>query len=259
MNKYTLITGGASGLGLDLSKLFAKDKNNLLLVSSNQKNLDNAKELLEKEYGVKVEVLALDLTNPDNFRKVKEFTDSKDIFVNNLVNCAGFGECKDFKDMDPDLQVKMVELDCNCPLYLMNVYAKEMLKNNEGKILNISSVAAFFPGPFMSTYHACKAFLLNLSEGVGREFKGTNVSVTSVCPGPFDSGFLSRAGNYYTFSKSKVLPSKKVAEISYKAMQKRKVTKIIGGSFKLLIFFSRFVSRKMIIDSSAKTIKKGGK
>ena len=245
----------ASDLGLELSKRFAKDKNNLLIISSNITNLNNAKKDIESEFGVDVKVLALDLSNPDNFVKVKNFTDENDIFVNNLVNCAGFGDCTDFQDMDIDLQHRMAELNCNCPLCLMNVYVKDMLKNNEGKIMNISSIAAFFPGPYMSTYHASKAFLLNLSEGVARELKGTNVHLISICPGPFNSGFLSKAKNYKAFESIKPLSANEVADISYKGYQKNKNLLIIGFKNKLMIFFSRFVSRKMVADTSAKTIK----
>ena len=140
MEKYTLITGGASGLGLELSKLFAQDGNNLFLVSSNIKNLESAKELIEKDSGVKIHILAVDLTNPDNFLQVKEYSDKNDLFINNLVNCAGFGDRTDFKDMDINRQIKMVELNCNAPLYLMRVYLDNMLKYEEGHILNISSI-----------------------------------------------------------------------------------------------------------------------
>ena len=255
MNKYTLITGGASGLGLDLSRLFAKDHNNLFLVSSNINNLNNAKQELESAYGVDVKVLALDLTNPDNFKKVKEFSDDNNMFVNTLVNCAGFGDCKDFKDMDPDLQVKMIELNCNCPLYLMNVYIKDMLKNNEGQILNISSIAAFMPGPYMCTYHASKAFLNNLSDAIWRELKGTNVYLTTLCPGPFESGFVSKAHNDYTFSKMKPIPSSKVAEIGYEALKKHKSMKVIGFKNRVMLFATKLAPRKMVVDVSAKQLK----
>ena len=255
MNKYTLITGGASGLGLDLSRLFAKDGHNLFLVSSNINNLNNAKKELESTYGVDVKTLQLDLSNPDNFKKIKEYTDSNDMFINYLVNSAGFGDCKDFKDMDPDLQVKMIELNCNCPLYLMNVYVKDMLKNNEGHIVNISSIAAFIPGPFMCTYHASKAFLLNLSEAIARELKGTPVKLTTICPGPFNSGFVAKAHNDYTFKKIKPISSKEVADISYQAMKKNKTLKVIGFKNKMMILACRFAPRKMIVDVSAKQLK----
>ena len=256
MNKYTLITGASSGLGFELAKLFSEEKNNLLLISSNKENLEHAKEHLEKEIDVDIKVLAVDLSNPDNFKEVKEFTDSNDMFINNLVNCAGFGNRTDFVEMDIDKQIKMVELNCNAPMYLMHSYLPAMIEAKKGHILNISSIAAFVPGPFMSTYHASKAFLTNLSEGIERELKGTGVKLTTVCPGPFDSGFVGKAGNEYTFSKIKPMSTKKVALVSYKALKKNKSFKVIGFKNKLMMFFTRFVPRKLVTDTSANQIKK---
>ena len=86
MNKYTLITGASSGLGFELAKLFSREKNDLLLISSNEDNLKHAKEELSKETDVDIKVLAVDLSNPDNFKLVKEFTDSNNMFVSNLIN-----------------------------------------------------------------------------------------------------------------------------------------------------------------------------
>lgn len=257
MKKYTLITGGASGLGLELSKRFAEDKNNLVLISSNIDKLTTAKEMLEKEYGVEVLVLALDLSNNQNFSKVKDFVEKNDIKVNNLVNCAGIGDCTDFKDMDIDKQIRTVELNCNCPMYLMRLFINDMIKENEGHILNINSIAAFIPGPFMSTYHASKIFFLYMSEAIERELKGTNVKVTSICPGPFASDFVNKAHNDYTFSKMKPLSTEKVADITYKAFKKNKSLKIIGFKNKLMMFATRFAPRKFVTDASAKQIKKG--
>lgn len=256
MEKYTLITGASSGLGFELSKLFGLDKNNLLLVSSNKDNLEHAKEQLEKEIDVDIKVLAVDLSNRDNFKQVKEFTDSNDMFINNLVNCAGFGDRTDFVEMDIDKQIKMVELNCNAPMYLMHAYLPAMIEAKEGHILNISSIASFVPGPFMCTYHATKAFLTNLSEGIERELKGTGVKLTTVCPGPFDSGFVGKAGNEYTFSKIKPMSTKKVALVSYKALKKSKSFKVIGFKNKLMMFFTRFVPRKLVTNTSASQIKK---
>lgn len=255
MKEYALITGGASGLGKDLSILFAKDGINLFLVSSNKNNLENAKKELNEKYDVDIHILPLDLSDPNNFPKVKEYSDKNSLKIKYLVNCAGFGDRTDFKDMDIVKQIKMVELNCNAPLYLMREYVNDMINDHDGYILNVASTASFFPGPYMCTYHATKSFLLNLSEGIGRELKGTGVSVSTICPGPFESGFVEKAGNYHTFSISKVYPSDVVAQMSYDLMKKRKSLKIIGFKNKSLVFFSKFVSRKMIVDSSAKILK----
>ena len=149
----------------------------------------------------------------------------------------------------------MVELNCNAPMYLMHEYLKDMLHNNEGHILNISSIAAFVPGPYMCTYHATKAFLTNLSESITRELKGTGVKVTTINPGPFESGFVKKAGNDYTFSKIKPISARKVAEISYKCMKKGKSFKVIGFKNRLMMLLTRFVPRKLVTNTSANQIK----
>lgn len=255
MKKYTLITGGASGLGIELSKRFAKDKHDLLLISSNLDKLNAAKEELEKEYGVEVRVLALDLSDNRNFNKVKEYVENNNIKVNNLINCAGFGDRTDFKDMDIDKQIRMIELNCNCPLYLMRLFVNDMINEKEGHIMNINSIAAFFPGPYMCTYHASKAFLLNISEAIERELKGTNVKLTTICPGPFTSDFVAKAHNDYTFKKIKPIPASKVADISYEAFNKNKSLRVIGFKNRLLIFLTRLVPRKLVTNGSVGNIK----
>ena len=253
-DKYALITGGASGLGKELAILFAKEGINLYLVSSNPKNLEAAKEEL-KQYKVNVETLALDLSKPENFPKVRQYSKEKGLDIEYLVNCAGFGDQTDFKEMDIDRQLQMVELNSNCPMYLMRDYINDFLLKNSGHILNIASIASFFPGPYMCTYHATKAFLLNISEAINRELKGTNVHVTTVCPGPFTSGFVARAHNDYVFKKNKPIPALKVAEVSIKAMKKKKAVQVVGFKNKLTIFASRFFPRNFITNTSAHTLK----
>lgn len=260
MKKFTLITGGASGLGKDLAHLFAKDHNNLLLVSSNQNNLDNAKkELLETYKDIEVLTLKVDLSKPENLKQVSDFTTKEDLFINQLVNCSGFGDSKDFKDMDIERQIKMTELNCTCPLYLAHFYLQDMLKNNEGGIMNIASIAGFMAAPFMCTYHATKAYILLLGEAIDTELKGTNVHLTSICPGPFDSNFVNVANSQYEFNKIKTMTSEKVAKLAYKAYKKEKRISVIGFKNKLLTFAIRFVPRKLVNNIAASIMKEKNK
>lgn len=257
--KTTLITGAASGLGKEFAKLYAKDNNNLLLVDIDENELKNVQSELKKEFSnIEIDIMIADLSSKDELRKVFEYSQSKEYFVNNLVNCAGFGDRTDFKDMDVEKQLKMTDVDCNALLYFTRVYLDDMLKNDEGHIINISSIAGFLPGPYMCTYHACKAFVLLLGEAISYEIRKTNVKLLTLCPGPFKSKFVEKAHNDYTFSKIKPVTAAKVAEFGYRKSLKGKKLAIVGFKNKLTIFITRFFPRSIVTASSAKTMKKNG-
>ncbi len=257
--KTTLITGSANGLGKEFAKLYAKDNNNLLLVDIDENELKKVQNELKKEFSnIEVDILVADLSSKDDLRKVFEYSQSKEYFVNNLVNCAGFGDRTDFKDMDVEKQLKMTDVDCNALLYFTRIYLDDMLKNDEGHIINISSIAGFLPGPYMCTYHACKGFVLLLGESISYELRKTNVKLLTLCPGPFKSKFVEKAHNDYTFSKIKPVTAAKVAEFGYKKSLKGKKLAIVGLKNKLTIFITRFFPRSIVTASSAKTMKKNG-
>ncbi len=256
--KITLITGAASGLGKEFAKIYAKENNNLFLVDIDEQSLTLVKEDLSKEYpNITVDTIIADLSLKDELKKVFEYTQSKNYFVNNLVNCAGFGDRTDFKDMNIDKQLKMTDVDCNALLYFTRVYLDDMLKNNEGHIINISSIAGFIPGPFMCTYHACKGFVLLLGESISYELRKTNVKLLTLCPGPFESKFVEKAHNDYTFSKIKPMTAESVAKFGYKKSIKGKKLAIVGLKNRLTIFITRFFPRSFVTKISAKNMKKG--
>lgn len=257
--KTTLITGAANGLGKEFAKLYAKDNNNLLLVDIEENALNQVKQELNLEFpNIEIDTIIADLSLKEDLRKVFEYTQSKKYFVNNLVNCAGFGDRTDFKDMDVEKQLKMTDVDCNALLYFTRVYLDDMLANNEGHIINIASIAGFLPGPYMCTYHACKGFVLLLGESISYELRKTNVKLLTLCPGPFMSKFVEKAHNDYTFSKIKPVSAAKVASFGYKKSLKGKKLAIVGLKNKLTIFITRFFPRSIVTASSAKTMKKNG-
>ena len=256
MEKFSLITGASSGLGKELALLYAKDNNNLLLVSNEEKVNEVAKEIQESNSNIKVESLVLDLSKQEEREQLFNYTESKGYFINNLVNCAGFGEQKDFKDMDINFQLKMVEVNSSAVLYFSRVYLDNMLKNNEGHIINVSSIAGFIPGPYMCTYHATKGFVLLLGEAISYELRKTNVKCLTLCPGPFLSNFVAKAHNDYTFQKIKPMTAQRVALEAYQKSKKGKSLHVVGFKNRLTILAAKFAPRKMVTASSAKTIKK---
>lgn len=252
-----LITGASSGLGVEFAKIYAVEGYPLLLVATNKERLLEAKEeILKIKENAYVDIFPCDLSLDSERKTLFEYTKHNDYHVNILINNAGFGDCCDFKDMDIDKQIKMVEVNCNAVLYLTRVYINEMLEKNEGYIINTSSIASFYPGPFMCTYHATKAFVTNLGEAIAYELKGTNVHILTLCPGPFKSRFVEKAHNDYTFAKKKPIDASDVASFGYKMSRKHKTLAVVGFKNKFELFLARFVSRKGIAAFSAKYIKK---
>ena len=255
--KITLITGAANGLGKSFAKLYAKDNNNLLLIDIDEISLNETINELKNEFpNILIDSLIVDLNKIEELKKVYNYTLEKDYFVNNLVNSAGFGDRCDFIDMDIDKQIAMTNVDCNALLYFTRVFLDNMIKNDEGHIINISSIAGFLPGPYMCTYHACKGYVLLLGEAISYEIRKTNVKLLTLCPGPFMSKFVEKAHNDYTFSKIKPISSDKVAEFGYKKSLKGKSLAIVGFKNRLTILASKFAPRKLVTSSSAKTMKK---
>lgn len=254
--KITLITGASSGLGLELARIYAKNNNNLLLVARSEDKLINIKKEIEQEYNVFVDYKVIDVSKKEELSNLYQYTKEKDYFINNLVNNAGFGDREDFIDMDIDKQMQMTEVNCNAVLYLTKVFLNNMLLNNEGHIINVCSIAAFMPAPYMCTYHATKAFVLYLGEAISYEIRKSNVKLLTLCPGPFTSNFVNLAHNDYTFKKIKPISALKVANFAYKKSIKGKKLAIVGFKNKLTVFACRFFPRSFVTMISAKNIKK---
>lgn len=257
--EITLITGASSGLGKAFAEIYAREDKNLLLVASNKDRLSTAVREIEEINGkVVIDSYICDLSKYDEIKNFIYYVESKGYLVSNLINCAGFGDQNEFVDMDIDFQVKMTEVNCNAPMILMRAFIPKMIENG-GNIINVASIAGLYPGPYMSTYHCTKAFLVSLSEAVRYELRNTKVKVLTLCPGPFTSNFVAKAHNDWTFKVKKVLSAEEVAKRAKKALDKNKGKYIVGADNRIQYFASRFVGKGFILSSSAKTIVQGGK
>jgi short-subunit dehydrogenase len=100
----------------------------------------------------------------------------------------------------------LISLNIATLTHLTKLFLPAMLTRKSGKILNLASIASFFPGPNMAGYYATKAFVLSFSEALSSELEGTGVSVTCLCPGPTASNFQAAAG----MEDSKIIKGKKL-------------------------------------------------
>ena len=253
-NKTALITGAASGLGFEFSLLLANDSYNLILVDINASKLEKVKNHIQKVYNSQIVILIKDLSK--NNIALDILNDIKDEQVDVLINNAGFGLFGSFSDTNWQRESEMLNLHINTTTQLTKLFLKGMVERDNGKILNISSLAAFQPGPLMAIYFASKAYILSFSEAIANELKGTGVTVTALCPGQTKTAFQTVVANTSfqeldsdsscknKFDYNMACP-KGVAKYGYAAMLKGKTVAIPGRFNKFLATLSRFVPRKM--------------
>ncbi|MCB0452615.1 MAG: SDR family NAD(P)-dependent oxidoreductase, partial [Aequorivita sp.] len=188
-----LITGAASGLGFELALLMAKDGYDLILVDVNNKKLQEAKAEITALYPSEIQLLHKDLSQQHVAEEIFKALGGKHIDV--LINNAGFGIFGSFNDTDWERDLAMLNLHVITTTHLTKLALKGMVVRGSGKILNMSSLAAFQPGPLMSLYYATKAYILSFSEAIANELKGTGVSVTTLCPGQTKTAFQEVVSN----------------------------------------------------------------
>lgn len=258
--KTALITGATEGIGYEFARLFAQKGNNLILIARNEARLKTiANELASDK--VTVTYYAKDLSIVDNAMYVYNDLKSQRIAVDYLVNNAGFGINGLFTDIDWQKELEMYNLNMLTLAYFTKMFGNDMKTRNFGRILNIASTGSFQPGPYMAGYCASKAFVLSLSEAVNYELKGTDVSVTALCPGVTDTKFHSIAQTKETIM-SKFLSHAKpkdVAAYGYRLMMKKKQFGIHGLANKLLIFSVRLSTRRMATLFAGKMLKAGSR
>lgn len=244
--RTALITGAASGLGLELSKLLAKDGYALILVDVDLVKLQRAKKDLEAHYGISITAIHKDLSRQNVAEEIFRDLDGTPIDV--LVNNAGFGIYGTFHEADWERQAAMLNLHVVTTTHLTKLVLTGMMDRGSGKILNMASLAAFQPGPLMSLYYATKAYILSYSEAIANELKCTGITVTCLCPGQTKTCFQEVVSNGSNAPENKIKFNiacpKAVAKYGYDAMLKGKVVAIPGHINKLLSKLPRFVSRR---------------
>jgi short-subunit dehydrogenase len=247
MRKTALITGASSGIGYELGKIFAKNDFDLVLVSRNEEKLENIAGELKKKHDIQVRVIAKDLSKPSSPKELYDQVTGEGTRIDVLVNNAGVAAYGKFTDSRADRNMDLIQLNIAAPTILCKLFGADMAREGSGRILNVSSTAAFQAGPLLSTYYASKGYLLLLSEALSHEFKQDGVTVTALCPGPVKTEFFKR--NDMTDTKLNDSPfmmnAARVAEIGFSGLMKGKPLVIPGAINKLLVFLERLAPRRV--------------
>ncbi|MBS1524897.1 MAG: SDR family oxidoreductase [Bacteroidetes bacterium] len=248
--KYALITGATSGIGYELAKLFAQDKYNLVNVARSEEEL-RTREAEFTNYGIEVVSIAKDLSDRNQAMELCEEVRMRGIRIDVLVNDAGQGLYGEFKDTDLERELAIIDLNISATIILTKHFLQEMTARNDGKILNLASIASKLPGPLQSVYHATKAFVLSFSEALHSELAETNVTVTALMPGVTDTDFFRKAemlDSKAVQDKDAMADPAEVAKDGYEALMAGQDKVISGFKNKAQVAMSNMMPDSTVAD-----------
>jgi len=241
-----LITGASFGIGEVLAHKFAKEGHDLILSARTEDKLESLKQELSTKFGIQVSYIALDLSKEEDLQKLVSFSEDKEVEI--LVNNAGFGDQGYIDECEPEKQMKMIDLNVKALTFLSQAFIKSFkVKKVRGKILNVASVAAFCPGPMMSTYYATKAYVLSFSRAIAAEAAEFGIQVSTLCPGPTHSEFGKRAGVDNSLAFKMAMSSQTVADICYRELMSGRGTIITGLRNRLLVWLMRITPNFLLM------------
>ena len=242
MKKVALVTGASAGLGVEFARQLSKRGRRLVIAARRKDRLDE----LAKELG-NARSVAIDLSKPNAAAKLLADIEANGETVDLLVNNAGFGLIGRFAELDAKRERKMIDLNVGTLADLCRAVAPGMIERKSGAILNVSSTAAFQPGPKMAVYFATKAFVLSLTEALHEELKQYGVHVTCLCPGPTRTEFGEVAGFGGNGLFDRVaMESSGVVKAGLDGLDKNKAVVIPGIVNKVGAFSGRFAPRSVV-------------
>ena len=246
MANWTLVTGASEGLGVEFAHIAAKEKRNVILTARSKDKLEKVAEDV-RALGVEALVIPADLSDMTEVDRLwAEATDGRSVDV--LVNNAGLASNGTFDDPEAwERETSSINVNMLALTRLMKLAVPHLKGLDKGRILNVASIAGYAPGPGMAVYCATKAYVLSLSEAVGDELKGTNVTVTALCPGTTATNFFEDANmtDATLLKVAKPMDAKTVAELGWLESRIGKPVVVPGAMNKVFSFLPRLVPRRL--------------
>ena len=253
--KTVLITGASSGIGAATAFVYARNGYNLILSARRLDKLEDVKDQILSKHRVSISLISVDLSVSTGAEDIYNQVVKNKLKVDVLINNAGFGTFKEFKESSIGREEQMLNLNILSLTKLTKLFVNHMIEQGSGNIINIASTAAFQSVPYLATYSASKAYVLSFSEAISYELKKDNIFVTAVCPGATQSEFADTAGFIDSNNFSNVPSSADLAEFIFSSMKKKKVSPIHGFKNNLLTFSLRFSPRKINTAIAGKMMK----
>lgn len=243
--KWVLITGASSGIGKAFARRLASEGANLVLVARNEDALQNLAALLKQQHAIETLVIPKDLARLEAPQELFDAIERAGLSIDVLINNAGFGVYGKLHETPLDSNQHMLLLNIIALSSLTQLFLPNMLGKKAGIVINIASIAGFFPYPYLSNYAASKAFVKSFTEALWSEYRADGIQFLTVCPGSTDTNFF----NVAHMKPSQPKPDKPewVVEQTLKALNKNKIYVTCGTLGNVIIvqllriFTSKFI------------------
>ena len=238
--RTALITGASSGIGAAFARELAERGSDLVVVARRAGRLRQLARELGSEYGIAVEVLTADLTEPSGVARVEERAAAG---VDLLINNAGMGTNGHFANLPVDGEEREVRLNVLAVLRLTAAALPGMIARRHGGIVNVSSVAGFQALPGSATYATSKAFVTSFTESLAGETHGTGVHVTVVAPGFTRTTMSGEGAGVPGFL---LLDADRVVRAALDAVERGSVLVVPGSQWKAIGLATRHLPRPLL-------------
>ena len=243
-NSYALVTGATSGIGLEISRDLARRGYNLILVARTKENLSKTSRELTKEYNIECDYFSSDLSLINSPEEIYQFTSQKQYNVEILINNAGYALPNAFHVNSMEDEEKCLRVLGTSVIALTKKYINDMISNGGGKIMIVSSVAAFAPASSLqSLYGPVKTFMNRFSESLNF-YNKYGITSTAVCPGYTVTNFHTASGvqeemdSVPRFLKKS---AKRIAKEGVDAMLKGKKVSVPTKTWKIIVLLLKVI------------------
>lgn len=242
---YTLITGASSGIGKQFAESFAKMGKNLILSSRSADKLEVLARNYREQYGVLVEVIALDLSLEHIAQTLYNEVNKRGFVVETLINNAGFATTGLLHTTDYNRQHEEMMLNMVTMTELTYLFIKDMSDRKNGTIINLGSCVSFTPFPYSAVYAATKSYILSFTESLSYEYRGKGVRLLAVCPAPTQTHFFDKSGNVIDNMRTPA----NVVNTAMRALKKKKKYVVTDGAVsKMQSVLHHFVTRRQALN-----------